>query len=249
MKGYIDVLLEKMSDNNYVNSEVKIEGIHECKKTISFKAFDEARTLSNIEYFDDLYFRIHREKDLTTKSNLYFILKHIGINTQNIEATSFLINRIAIEKNKDILVSILSNLGELFKPSIIDISPIIKCMDNRNWHVRGMAYEALTNSDYEVEDILLTKLKNNPKTDDILYLIKALQYVATDKSKETIEKFLKSRKPAVVNAASFALAFVLLRQGTSVEITHTKVGISIVTLNNLKEKLPMYTRRPLKLIK
>ena len=131
MNGYIDDLLEKMSDDNYLEGEVKINGVYESGKTISSKAFDEARTLSNTEYLDELYFKIHQEKDLVIRSNLYFIVKHIGINTQNIEATSFLINRLAIEKDKNLLVNILLNLGELYEPSVIDISPIIKCIENK----------------------------------------------------------------------------------------------------------------------
>jgi hypothetical protein len=249
MNEYIDILLEKMSDNNYVNGEVKIEGIYESEKTISFKAFDEARALSNIDYLDDLYLRIQHEKDLTTKSNLYFIVKHIGINTQNIEATSFLINRIVLEKNKDILVSILSNLGELYKPSIIDISPFIKCMDNRNSLVRGMAYEALTNSEYDVEELLLKKLQNNPNTHDVVYLIRAIQYVATYKSKATIEKFLKGRMPIINNVATYALAILLLRENIAIDYVHKKTQISVQTLYDLNKKLSIFTRRPLKLIK
>ncbi|HEY4197406.1 MAG TPA: hypothetical protein VGM63_17820 [Mucilaginibacter sp.] len=248
MNRYIDILLKKMSDNNYVNGEIKIEGIYESEKTISFKAFDEARAISNIEYLDDIYFRIQHEKDLTTKSNLYFILKHIGINTQNIEATSFLINRIVIEKNKDMLVSILCNLSELYKPSIIDISPIIKCMDNRSSRVRGMAYEALINSEYDVEELLLKKLKNNKNTDDIVYLIRAIQYVATYKSKATIEKFLKSRKPVINNVATYAMAILLLRENIAIDYVHKKTKISVQTLYDLNKKLSIFTRRPLKLI-
>ena len=246
MSEYINDLLARMSDRTY--SEHKIKGgygLTEIKHTISSEAIEEARNLSNSQLGAGLFVMVEQATDNEIKDNLYFILGSIATNTKDENITRFLISRLSVEKDKTILVTILSPRGELYKPATIDLSPIIKCAGGKNWHVRGKAYEALTNSEIDAEGFLGGKLKLMQNNDDIQYLLWAITYVATSKSRAIIEKFLKSRQQAIKGAAENALVILLIREGYDFNEIARITRLSLTHVERLKEKITLFTRRPL----
>jgi len=234
-----------MSDRTYSERKIKPYGLTEIKYTISSEAIEEARNLSNSQLGAGLFVMVEQAKDTEIKNKLYFILGSIATNTKDENITRFLISRLSVEKDKTILVTILSPLGELYKPATIDLSPIIKCADGKNWHVRAKAYEALTNSEIDAEGFLGGKLKLMQNNDDIQYLLWAITYVATSKSRAIIEKFLKSRQQSIRGAAENALVILLIREGYDVNEIARITRLPLTYVESLKERIAFFTRRPL----
>src|SRR5688572_4927484 len=201
MNPYLSNLISRMSDNSYLPGQVKVEGSYESGKTVSFAAYDEARQLDKSEFISDLYSFIENETDDDKKRNAYFIAGNIAKNANDKNAASFFIDRLKKEKDRQAIETILLRIAELFKPLTTDLTPIFKLTENRNWHIRGLAYEALTNTEHKVEQFLTDKLKGTDNKDDIQYLIYALKYVGTRNALSAIEPHLRNRKPSIKDSA------------------------------------------------
>jgi hypothetical protein len=148
-----------MFDNSYRIGEKTTDGFtYESDKTVSWAAYEEARQLSNSEYFNELYDIIDTTEDKAKKAHAYFVLGHNAKNTKDLKATRYLIKRLSTEKDKIILVTILDRLAELYKPGEFDTSQIYKLTDSRNGQIRDAAFQALTNNENKVEDFLINKL-------------------------------------------------------------------------------------------
>lgn len=131
----------------------------------------------------------------------------------------------------------------------MDLAPIIKCTENKNGFVRGHAYEALTNSEYNVEDFLVDKLNITHNNDDITYILRALMYVGTTKSIPVFKKFLKSRHHSLNTAAITGIAMLLIRDSTPLEQVSKVSGYSLRAVIDFQERIEEFTRRPLSIIK
>jgi hypothetical protein len=231
-----------MSDNSYLPGSVKKEGVYESNKTISWAAHDEARQLTRLELLPDLYSFIETETDDDKKRNAYFILGHVAKNTNDLNGLIFLMDRLSKEKKRPLIEGILMRLAELFKPKTIDLNPIYKLTENRNWHIRGLAYEALTNTEHKIESYLLDKLREAVNKDDIGYLINTLKYVGTRQSLPVIEKYLKNRKPTIKDSAETATAVILLREKEPNEVIAKRLKYSIGIVERLQERLHLLSR-------
>jgi|GEM_PF-5853404 len=244
MVSYIKDLVSRMSDRTTSEKRLKY-GFTEITHPISGEAIEEARGISDIELSDVLFSAIVSEQDVEIKGHLYFILTSLAVNTKSLDITAFLVPRLLIEKDRFVLETILSCLGKMYKPATMDLTPIIKCTESRNSFVRGRAYEALTNSEYNVEDFLLDKLKLTQHNDDIASILHALIYVGTCKSLPIFKKFLKSRHHASSTAALTGITILLLRDSASIEEISRISGYPVEAVSGLEDKIAAYTRRPL----
>ncbi|MBN8676204.1 MAG: hypothetical protein J0L56_18880 [Chitinophagales bacterium] len=231
-----------MSDNSYLPRQVKVEGSYESGKTVSFAAYDEARQLDKSEFVNDLYKFIENETEDDKKRNAYFIAGNIAKNVSDKNAASFFIDRLKKEKDRQVIETILLRLAELFKPAITDLTPILKLTENRNWHIRGLAYEALTNTEHKVEQFLIDKLKGTDNKDDIQYLIYALKYVGTQNALAAVEPHLKNRKPSIKDSAHTVIALIMIREGFSNDAICKKLKYPESVIDRLRERLPLLTR-------
>jgi len=141
-----------------------------------------------------------------------------------------------------VLVTILTRLPHLYKPLTADISPILKLINHRNWHVRGTAYKALTNTGHSVEHILIDRLKIPPKTDDISYIIYALLYVGTKDALPVIEPYLKSRNHSINNSAISAYTTISLREKFPPDVIAKKARVSVTYVERINERLDLLTQ-------
>ncbi len=244
MNSYIKDLVSRMLDRTTLEKRMEF-GFTQITYPISGEALEEARVISDIEFSDVLFSAIVSEQDIDIKGRLYFILTSLAVNTKSLEITAFLVPRLLIEKDKHVLETILGCLGKLYKPATMDLTPIIKCTESRNGFVRGRAYEALTNSEYNVEDFLLDKLKLTQHNDDIASILHALIFVGTAKSLPIFKKFLKSRHHASGTAALTGITILLLRESASIEEISKISGYSVGMVKGLEDRIEAYTRRPL----
>ena len=248
MNSYIKDLVSRMLDRTTLEKRMKF-GFTEITHPISGEALEEARGISDIEFSGILFSAIVSEQDIDIKGRLYFILTSLAVNTQSLEITAFLVPRLLIEKDRHVLVEILGCLGKLYKPATMDLAPIIKCTESRNGFVRGRAYEALTNSEYNVEDFLLDKLKITQHNDDIASILHALIYVGTAKSIPIFQKYLKSRHHASNTAALNGFTILMLRDSATLEEISRISGYPVEAVSGLEDRIEAYTRRPLVFIR
>jgi len=243
MNSYIKDLVSRMLDRTTLEKRMKF-GFTEITHPISGEALEEARGISDIEFSGILFSAIVSEQDIDIKGRLYFILTSLAVNTKSLEITAFLVPRLLIEKDKYVLEKILSCLGKMYKPATMDLAPIIKCTESRNGFVRGRAYEALTNSEYNVEDFLLDKLKITQQNDDIASILHALIYVGTAKSIPIFQKYLKSRHHGSGTAALTGFTILMLRDSATLEEISRISGYSVEAVSGLEDRIEAYTRRP-----
>jgi HEAT repeat protein len=157
-----------MSDDSYRPGQLVVDGVFESGKTVYSDAYEEVRHLDKKELLVDLYSFLNTESESTKRQHGYFIIGNIAKNSKDIDATKYLVEALTKEKDKNTLITILNLLPDLFKPLSIDLSPIFQLTSNRNWHVRGLSFAALTNTENKVEDFLIDKLKSTDNKDDIL---------------------------------------------------------------------------------
>jgi hypothetical protein len=215
----------------------------EADRDDSDNPYDEVRNLSKISYVQDLFELIADEPDKLKRRRLYFILGCLTERLQHLGSAIFLIDKLKQEKDRPSLVDILNALAKVFKPLNIDISPIFDCVEHKNWHVRCSAFGALTNSAYPVEDFLIDRLRYTIKFDEYTYLLTALKYIGTEKSLPTIKPFLKNRNSSVNNSAHYSTAVIMLREGMDLEKIYIDTKLSYELLADLKERLPLLTRK------
>jgi hypothetical protein len=242
MTTYIQDLIARMSNDSYRVGETLIEGTYESNKTISWAAYEEARQLRNPDYFNELYDLIDTTDNNDIKHNAYFVLGQNAKNCKELKATEYLLNKLTKEKDATLLVTILDRLAELYKPKKLDTSQIYKLVTNRNWQVRGHAFEALTNNENRVEDFLIDKLKTTNKKDDIRPLLSSLMYVGTNKSIPFIEPHLKSRQPFIKSYSINVLTVIMLREKFSSESIQKKLKVSSDFVQTHFDRLDTLTR-------
>ncbi len=209
---YLKNLIQRMSDRSYRPGEIKIDNLFESSKTIYTTAYEEVRQLSKIELLPELFELIQKRELQEKKHEIYFIIGFIAKNTNNLEATSFLLKALSTEKEQSNLVCILDRLAELYKPLELDLTPIFNLTTHRNWQIRGASFNALTNSEHKVEQFLLDLLKTSVNRDDIKRLIWAIQYIGTAKAIPIIEPHIKNRKPDIKYAAKIAINVIMIRE-------------------------------------
>jgi hypothetical protein len=244
MSPTIQSLISRMSDDSYRPGEVVVDGVFESNKTVYSEAYEEVRQLNNGELFDDLYAYLDIETDSIKRQHAYFIIGNIAKNVKDLRATKYLVEASKKEKDKNTLVTILNLLPDLYKPFEIDLSPIFKLTTHRNWHVRGLSFAALTNTENNVEEFLVDKLKSTDNKDDIQYLLYAIQNVGTIKSLPIVERHLKNRKPTIKSTAHSVVALIMIREGFSDSdiVKKLKLPTPSILVQTLKEKLPLLTK-------
>lgn len=237
-------LISRMSDFSYRPEELLEEGVFESGKTIFSDAYEEARNLVNKEFLRELYFFIDQENDSSKRNHSYFIIGNIAKNTNDLDGTKYLVESLSKEKDKKILLTILNLLPDLFKPLSIDLAPIYKLTTSRNWHVRGLSFSALTNTEHKIEGFLIDKLKATDNKDDIQYLLYAIQKVATIKSMNVVEPYLKNKSPGIKSTAQNVVVLIMIRESFSdIDIIKKlKLSNPSILIETFRERLSLLTK-------
>jgi HEAT repeat protein len=236
-------LLHDMADNTYRPGEAVQESVYQSDKTISWEAYERAREIKNVEYLPVLYDLIKTTRSVDVKHHAYFVVGCIAKNTQDISATSFLLNRLNVERATTLRVSMLEALAEVYKPRQLDLTVILKLIETKGVSIRKAAFLALTNSDHNMEDYLLGMLATRSDTNDISAIIRALSYIGTQKSVEPISKFVNSRKPEIKMACQFYLPSIMVRANYKVTEICRIAKVPVALVHNAKEKINTATRQ------
>jgi len=244
MNSTILNLISKMSDDTYRPGEIVVNGVFESGKTVYSHAYEEVKNLDKKGLLVDLYLFLDKENDTTKRQHAFFIIGNIAKNSNDLNATKYLVEALSKEKEKNTLITILNLLPDLFKPLSIDLSPVYNLTTNRNWHVRGLSFAALTNTENKVEDFLIDKLKGTDNKDDIQYLLYAIQNIGTKKSLVVVEPHLKNRKPNIKSTAQSVVALIMIREGFSDNdiVKKLKLPTTSILIQTLRERISLLTK-------
>jgi HEAT repeat protein len=239
MNDYLLNLLRRMQDDTALPGQQNLEDPHESPKTVSSQAYEEARNFRDAALAPLLMQLIRIETNGDVRSQAYFILGWLAKNAQHLESKQFLVEALNNETETGMLVTILHCLADTYKPSKIDLTPIV-ALTEHNSRIRHAAYKALTNADEPSEDFLLLRLIEAPK-DDVSTLITALMYVGTAKSLPALSKHLKSRNGWVHTFSRSAITMIMIREGFSSEVIQQKVGQSADWVTHHQGRLSLLT--------
>ena len=208
MDNYLLDIIDRMLDK----SDQILESGYDSSKSISWKAFREAEKVDTLDFVPQLIICIDKEKDKKRRDAAYFLLGHIGKNTNDTAALNYLIQRVDKETDKQIITSILDRIGDLKKPSGTNLQPLIRATQNDKWSIRYSAIQSLNNSvDPVAESILIEILDSSDDPFNLIYSNAVLNRIGTLRALPYLEKHLKSRKRDVKDSAKFAIEEILKR--------------------------------------
>lgn len=195
MDKFLLDILEKLNYSGYGNTE-------------SIQAWKVVKDLKDEKYIPELISFAKKEKNKDYRYNAYSILWAIAKNTQNFEATQFLIQQTEKEKNQNLVSNILNILNNLEKPSKTNIEPLLKLIDSKNKKIRTCAIHSLSKCEnIEAEKKLIDMLTSKDKY-DLIYTNWAIWTLKTESSKKIIpylEKLLNNPNQSVSSTALAAI--------------------------------------------
>jgi len=242
MNTHLQSLLKEMSDNSYCSGEWSEEGVYESSKTVSWRAYEKARQLTDTSYLPDLYNLAETSKSNATKAHAYFIIGFIAKNTNSELATKFLLDRLKVEKLTSTINLILHRLADLYKPAHLDLSVIYQLIGKKGALTRHAAYMALTNTGHSVENSLLDLLEKTRNREDIIWIIHALGYIGTEKSLDILKTYLKHKKLRVRESVRNELPSIMIRVGLPVTEICRLNNVSTQFVESRKERISHLTR-------
>ncbi|MCU5380134.1 HEAT repeat domain-containing protein [Bacillus cereus] len=176
MEEYIDDLLKRMDDEK--------AGIRQC-------AYEEAMQLNDLSLFSCLQEKVTEARKVYIKTNLYFLITQLAINTKEMYIADYLIDRLESEESRIVLDSMLMDLSKLSEAS--NAHKIIPYIYHKNSGVRYSAVIALKLcKSLEAEDALLKLLAAEEKKDEIKNICYTLLEIGTNQSILPLTKLLYS---------------------------------------------------------
>ena len=148
---YSDLIQERRRtiDSNYGSTD-----------SISWYAYRQSDKLNSQDHKAELLSLLGNERYVDLKKYIYCCLSSICSNSNDKELFNFLIDKVQIEDDERIKVSILSRLSDVIKDSTYNIEPIKILVKEGTGDESHAAIKALANTnDPEVEDILLDEFK------------------------------------------------------------------------------------------
>ncbi|MCQ6533202.1 MULTISPECIES: HEAT repeat domain-containing protein [Bacillus] len=174
MEEYIDDLLRRMADEE--------AGIRQC-------AYEEARQLNDVSLFSCFQEKVMEARKVYIKTNLYFLITRLAINTKEMYIADYLIDRLESEESRMVLDSMLIDLSKLSEAS--NAHKIIPYIYHKNSGVRYSAVIALKLcKSLEAEDALLKLLTVEENRDDIVNICATLYEIGTKRSILPLTKLL-----------------------------------------------------------
>ena len=231
-----------MADNSYRAGEWSEEGVYESNKTVSWTAYEKASQLTDVSYLPELYNLVETSYSDNEKAHAYFIIGFIAKNTNDEQATKFLLDRLKVEKLTSTINLILHRLEDLYKPAHLELSIIYQLINKKGALTRHAAYMALTNTGHSVEGPLLDLLQKTTEREDILWIIRALGYVGTERSIAVLKTYLKHKKLRVREAVRDELVTIMLRAGKPMTEICRQTKMSTQIVESRKERISILTR-------
>ena len=161
----MEYLISKMGSEDDYSDLIQerrrtIDSSYSSTDSTSWYAYRQSDKLNSQDDKTELLSLLVNEKYADFKKYIYCCLSSICSNTNDKELFNFLIDKVQIEDDERIKVSILSRLSDVIKDSSYNIEPIKILVKEGTGDESHAAIKALANTnDPEVEDILLDEFK------------------------------------------------------------------------------------------
>lgn len=166
MEEYIDDLLRRMGDE---------------EADIWHRAYEEAKELNDLLTFPYLQQKIAKEKKVSMKKDIYYLMTKLALNTKEICIADYLIDRLEYEESPTLLSELLSNIYRL--PKVSSTNKIIPYIYHKNDSVRFWAVSSLKlYKSLEAEGALLKLLDTEENKDEITHICYTLLEIGTNQS-------------------------------------------------------------------
>lgn len=177
-------------------------------QTTSWQALREAEQLANHAYIPLLYQYIDQESDKDKRRAALFIITQLSRNTNDPEVIRFLLDRLRIEQDADMITAIQQDLERgLTIPGYINLEPLFNNTLSVNNNIRRSALLALKGThNPAVEDWALSLLKRTSNEYDIYYITLLLHKIGTQKSVPALRRLLEHHRQDVKSLAFAAMA-------------------------------------------
>lgn len=199
MIDYLSNLVARICDRS--------EQLHNGQTT-SWQALREAEQLANHAYIPLLYQYIEQEPDKDKRRAACFIITQLSRNTNDPEVIRFLLDRLRIEQDADMITAMQQDLERgLAIPGYINLEPLLNNTLSLNNNIRRSALLALRGTRHPaVEDWALNLLKRTVNEYDIYYITLLLHKVGTQKSVPALRRLLEYHRQDVKSLAFAAIA-------------------------------------------
>ncbi len=163
-KNGMEFLISKMASNEEYSELIlerrKKDLSYSSEDSVSWYAYRQSDKLNSLNDKKELLALLANEKFIDSKKYIYCCLSSICSNTNDKDLFNFLIDKVQIEDDERIKVSILSRLSDVIKDTSYNIEPIKILVKEGTADESHAAIKALSNTnDPEVEDILLDEFK------------------------------------------------------------------------------------------
>jgi hypothetical protein len=204
--SYLSDLIDRMLDTS---DQDMVPG-YDNSKTISWKAYREAETLTDTALIDLLIEETVKEKNKKRRRQMYFIIYRTCENTPYQPGVEFLIDRIDKEIDKYIVSSMLDGLQNLKKPAETNLDKIFAATKHKNWQIWFSAINALANTNNpKVEDYLIDLMDKEPleKSYVIINAISVLYNCGSPKCIPALEKQLANKSRNIKDQAKTTIQY------------------------------------------
>ncbi|MGM7681134.1 HEAT repeat domain-containing protein [Cytobacillus sp. Hm23] len=169
---------------------------------VSWSATRRAEKIKDLSIFPYLKSLIEKKITNSEKMNIYFILSHLALSTNNREIENFLLQQLLKEQNRNVLSFLLMDLMRLEK--IHDGSNVVPLVKHKYSTIRSEALEVLTICETpDTEEIFLEVLKTSQ---DEFELTAAIAGVKTERAIPLIQPLLYHKSGDVKTCSIGALA-------------------------------------------
>ncbi len=200
-KELLDLINEMDGEDTIYKEE---DGTYTNEGAPSWNAYEKVWELTDTTYISYLIDMLKTSKKESLKSNIYFALGKIGVNTGDKRVVDILLKQIDKETNKHTLERILMSIEE--QAVIPEASSIIKCLDDDRWVVRHSAISALGRcKSSDVEDALIEVIRKSQDEYDLFYALGSLSNIGAAKSIPYILPLFTNTKGEVRRSAVSAL--------------------------------------------
>lgn len=177
-------------------------------QTVSWQALREAEQLANHAYIPPLYQYIETEPDKEKRRAAGFIIIQLSRNTNDPEVLRFMLDRLKIEQDADMITSIQQDLERgLPIPGYMNLESLLNNTLSINNNVRRSAMLALRQThNPQVEEWALNLLKRTVNEYDVYYIVLLLHSVGTQKSLPMLRRLLEHPRQDVKGIAFATIA-------------------------------------------
>ncbi len=202
-----DLIFRMTEGEDYVEAMMPYgEVVRTNKGSVQWNATREAEKLTDVSIAIELASELSNKIDAKVHGAICFIIAKIGENSRNSICATILIQRLLTTKKQAHIHDVLRNLGNVPKPTEVDLTPIIALLKHKSKSIQDEAVNALRHTDHsEIEDTLIDFGRQTADRFLRSSVHSVLSEIGTEKSLPLLEDGARSRSSDIESSAQSAI--------------------------------------------